>query len=189
MLRLPFEEPINIRCVKEIGPARSAELQGKDKDFYVALHATNRLYDYLDSTPEDEGIITQRLMTVFSSVQIEALLFRYSGAGECIKKTRHDFPPLHVSPRGTKAFYLRTLARTKEMLILDQLEKNIREHGGVQEADRQLLQMLEKIPLPPEKKELLMRKGFLRRMRIDLALFRKIQRRCSIAHRLYVSSI
>ena len=130
MLQLQPEEPINLRRVKEIGPTKSSELprlskKGPDRDFDIALHAATRLYDYLDSAPEDVDVMTERLMTIFSSVQTDSLLFRHFLEQENALKKVEEPPSVSANPQGTKAFYLHVFAKVREALLLEQAEKNI----------------------------------------------------------------
>ncbi len=145
MFSLQPEDPINIRNVKEIG----SPSQGPDKDFHVALHAANRLNEYFQRTPEEVDAMTDQLTTVLHSVQSEELLLRHFEQQEIALKRGEEPLSVNVSPQAVKAFYMRVLNRTRVSILLEQLEKKVREHG-VQAPERRLMQKLEEIPLSAE---------------------------------------
>ncbi len=149
MLNLQAEEPIHLRHVKELGSERSAELQGPDKAFHCASHAARRLHEYLQRAPQDADAMTNQMMLVLHGVETEALLSRHFQQQDAALARSEEPLSIDVSPQAVKAFYLRVLSRARASILLEQLEKKVREHG-VQEPERKLLKELEQLPLSPE---------------------------------------
>ncbi len=148
MLGLEAEEPINSRLVKEIGGTRLPQLQGPDKDFYQTLHVIGRLYEYVERTADDPTMLIERMATVFDSLKTEDSVFELFTAQEAFLKGLEDPLAVDVSPQGVKAFYLNVLARARAILIVEHLEKRLRENLRVDQSDRRLLQILEEAAIP-----------------------------------------
>lgn len=143
MLGLEAEDPINSRLVKEIGGTSRQQLQGPDKDFSVALHMIGRLYDYVQTTADDHGLVIDRMQTVLDSLKTEDSVLQLFRAQEALLKEREDPLAIDVSPQGVKAFYSHVLARARTLLIVEHLEKRLQENLRVDQSDRRLLQILE----------------------------------------------
>ena len=131
MFNLPHQGHVNLRRVKDVGPKgvgplglselpKLSQEKGPAREFDIALHAATRLYDYLDSTPEENvDIMTRRLKTILSSVEMETgrlLSDRFLEQKKALENGKEP-PSVQDNPQETKEFYLNVLKGVQEALL------------------------------------------------------------------------